>query len=132
MPSVIEPELIHVDELPGVWSPVQWELTPEERVQEVEAQAIASLLTTVDIPEAILRLLLREVDVERTFEPPKGYDPEQQGEWDPNLVTFQFKLPIRLERVQREADHLYVEYRLADRGYWGIDVTPDSLTIQRL
>jgi hypothetical protein len=33
MPSVIDPETIYADDLPAIWSPVQWELTEEERVQ---------------------------------------------------------------------------------------------------
>ncbi len=27
MPGIIDPETTHVDDLPGIWSPVQWELT---------------------------------------------------------------------------------------------------------
>ena len=57
MPSIIDPQTIHVDELPAIWSPVQWELTEEERVEAVNEQATASLLWTMDAPEAILRLL---------------------------------------------------------------------------
>ncbi len=132
MPSVIEPEHIHVDALPTIWSPVQWELTPEERVQEVETQAMASLLATADIPEALLRLLLREVDIQRSYEPPKGYDPEQQGEWDDDLITFEFKVPIQLLNTRREPEHLYAEYHFANLGYWSLDITPDSVTIQRI
>jgi len=44
MPSIIDPETIHANELPAIWSPVQWELTEEERVEEIEEQAKASLL----------------------------------------------------------------------------------------
>ncbi len=58
MPSVIDPETLYVDDLPAIWSPVQWELDEEERIQAVEEQATASLLWTMDAPEAILRLLL--------------------------------------------------------------------------
>ena len=58
MPGYIDAEFMHVDDLPGIWSPVQWDLTPEERVAEVEEQAHASLMAAVDVPEAILRMLL--------------------------------------------------------------------------
>ena len=57
MPSYIDPETMNVDKLPSIWSPVQWDLSEEERIQELHMQALASLLWTVDIPEAMLRLL---------------------------------------------------------------------------
>jgi hypothetical protein len=60
MPSIIDPETLYVDDLPAIWSPVQWELTGEERIAAVEEQATASLLWMMDAPEAILRLLLAE------------------------------------------------------------------------
>jgi hypothetical protein len=88
MPGVIEPETINVDKLPGIWSPVQWELSEEERIQELHTQATASLLWAVDIPEAILRLLLGLTGIDRSLDPPEDYDAELQGEWDPKLVTF--------------------------------------------
>ncbi len=65
MPIDIDPETINADELPGIWSPVQWELTEEERIMELENQARSNLLYAVDVPEAILRLLLNETEVER-------------------------------------------------------------------
>ena len=60
MPGVIDPETMYTDDLPGIWSPVQWELSEEERREEIEQQAKASLLWSVSAPEAILRLLLVE------------------------------------------------------------------------
>ena len=30
MPSIIDPQTIHVDELPPIWSPIQWELNEKE------------------------------------------------------------------------------------------------------
>jgi hypothetical protein len=132
MPANIDPETLYVDDLPGIWSPIQWELTEEERQQEVEQQATASLLWTADAPEAVLRLLLSETDIERIFDPPAHYDPDQQGEWNPELVTFSFKRPIRLVKVERQPDYLYVEYNFEDLGYWGFEIEPDKITIQRL
>lgn len=132
MPSRIDPETMSVDDLPGIWSPVQWELTEEERIAELDAQAQASLLNSVDTPEVILRLLLNEVEIERAFDPPDGYDPERQGEWDPALVTFQFKRPIHLLDVKRAPDRLYAEYHLEGGGYWAIEITPDGAVIRRI
>jgi len=72
MTSIIIPETINVDELPEIWSPVQWELTEKEKIEELENQARASLLWAVDIPEAVLRLLLDEVQITRAYVPPDG------------------------------------------------------------
>jgi hypothetical protein len=132
MPSVIDPETMNVDELPGIWTPVQWPLSEEERIQELETQATASLLYAVDTPEAILRLLLNETAIERTFDPPQGFDPELQGDWNSDLVPFQFKREIRLEKVERSPESLYVEYKFGELGYWAFEITPDSVQIYRL
>ena len=78
MPSIIDPETLYVDDLPAIWSPVQWELSEEERVQAVEEQATASLLWSMDAPQAILRLLLDETAIERLFKAPAGFNPEEQ------------------------------------------------------
>ena len=132
MPSVIDPETLHVDRLPVVWSPVQSPLTEDERAHEVEEQATASLLWAADAPETILRLLLSETAIVRAFEPPQGYDLDEQGEWDPRLVTFAFARPIRLLSAERQPDRLALEYRLDGAGYWRMEITPDSVHISRL
>lgn len=132
MPSIIDTETMNVDDLPGVWSPVQWELTEGERLQELDEQSTASLLWAVDVPEAVLRLFLGETAIERAFTPPKDYDSAAQGEWDSKLVTFQFKRPIRLYKLIREAERLYVEYEFGELGYWSLDIEPEKVTIQRM
>ena len=132
MPGLIDANHIHADELPGIWSPVQWELSEEERTQELEAQAAASLLWAVDAPEAILRLLLDETTIERVYAPPDGYDPELQGEWNESLVTFAFKRPIKLERIERNADSVSVLYKLDGAGYWLMEFTPERVVIERV
>ncbi len=125
MPSIIDPLTINTDALPCIWSPVQWELTPEE-------QATASILWTADVPEAILRLLLNETKIERTFAPPEGYDPEKQGEWDVSLVTFNFKRKISLLKEERSPDRLYLEYMVDDLGTWAIEIEPENVSISRI
>jgi len=132
MPRRIDPQTINVDKLPGIWSPVQWELSEDERLEELENQASASLLWTVDTPEAILRLFLNETDIKRTYDPPNGYDPEIQGEWDADLVTFQFMREIELVKVIREEDYLYVEYKVEDLGNWAIEIQTDIINIVHL
>jgi hypothetical protein len=132
MSGVIDHETINVDDLPGIWSPVQWELTEAERSNEIENQATASLLWAVDAPEAILRLLLGETAIERAYEPPNGYKPEEQGEWDNNLITFQFSRHIHLVNVQRSPDSLYIEYDFGDRGRWAFEIKEDKVSLERI
>ena len=132
MPGVIDPETLHVDDLPGVWAPVQWDQTEEQRAEEIENQAAASLLSVVDIPEAILRMLLNETGVEQLYDPPRGYQPEEQGDWDPELITFAYRRPIRLEHVERSADMLSVEYDFGDLGHWLFEITAERMTLERV
>jgi hypothetical protein len=131
MPGVIDPETMNTQGLPGIWSPVQWELTEEERLNELETQTTAGLIWSVDIPEAILRLLLQETETTRLYEPPEDYDPEIQGEWDPELVTYGFTKPIKLIKVERETNYLYLEYKLGDSGYWYLEIGPEKVTLSR-
>jgi hypothetical protein len=132
MPSIIDPETMHIDDLPGVWNPIQWEITEQERILEVENQAKASLLSGVDVPEAILRLLLEETDIERAYAPPQGFDPEMQGDWDEELITFVFKRRFRLDSVDRKPEELTVVYHIEGLGYWSVEVEHERVTIERI
>lgn len=132
MPSIIDPQTIHVDELPAVWSPIQWELTDEERVEAIDEQSRASLLWIMDAPEAILRLLLGETEIQRLFQPPENYDPEEQGEWDGQLLTFGPYRPIKLIEAEREPDYLRLVYNFGDLGYWEFMIEPEKVTIERI
>ena len=132
MPGVIDPGLIHVDTLPTIWSPVQTALTDEERVAELEDQATASLLWSANAPEAILRLLLGETEIERILLPPQGYDEDQQGEWDPTVVTFAFKRPIRLEADRMEAGDRILEYKLDGAGHWRFQAGAEGVSLERI
>jgi hypothetical protein len=132
MPSIIDPETLYVDELPSVWSPVQWKLTEEERVQAVEEQATASLLWTMDAPEAILRLLLDETGITRLFGPPDSYNPVEQGEWDEKLITFGPKRSIKLESVERTPTRLELVYNFAELGRWEIVIESEKVSIERI
>lgn len=132
MPSVIDPQTIHVDELPAIWSPVQWELTEEERVEAVNEQATASLLWTMDAPEAILRLLLNETEIQRLYKAPEGYDLEEQGEWDEEILTFGSYRSMKLIEVEREPEYLRLVYNCGDLGYWEFVIEPEKVTIERI
>jgi len=132
MPSVIDPQTIHVDELPAIWSPVQWELTEEERVEVVDEQATASLLWTMDAPEAILRLLLGETETQRLYRPPENYDPAEQGDWDEEILTFGPYRPIKLVEVERGPDYLRLVYNFGDLGYWEFMIEPEKVIVERI
>jgi hypothetical protein len=41
----------------------------------------------MDTPGTILCLLLEETAIKQQREPPKDYNPEEQGEWDEKLIT---------------------------------------------
>jgi len=129
MPIDIDPETINADPLPGIWSPVQWEMSEDEQIIELEQTAIANLLWIVDIPETILRLLLDENGIEQAFKPPKGFDPDMQGEWDNDMVTFKFKRAIELVNSERSHDHLYLEYKIEDLGTWVFEIEADNVKI---
>lgn len=132
MPSIIDPETMHLNELPAIWSPVQWELSEEERVEEIETQATASLLWAMDAPEAILRLLLNEEGIKRLYEPPDHYDPEEQGEWLGEFLTFGSKRAVKLDSVDRESEALFLVYKIEDLGYWQFEITPERVVIERI
>jgi hypothetical protein len=132
MPSILDPQTLYVDDLPTVWSPVQWELTEEERIQAVEEQATASLLWSMDAPEAVLRLLLEETDIKRIFEPPDSYNPAEQGVWDEKLITFGPKRPIKLESVDRTPTRLELVYDFAELGRWELIIESEKVSIERI
>ena len=132
MPSVIDPETMFVDDLPAIWSPVQWELEEEERIQAVEEQATASLLWTMDAPEAILRLFLSETNIQRLYAQPKGYNPEEQGDWDKDLITFGPERPMKLESVERRPTSLELVYDFGDLGRWEFVIEPERVSIERI
>ncbi len=132
MPSVIDPETMHVDDLPPIWSPIQWELNEDERVEAINEQATASLIWTMDAPEAILRLLLGETEIQRLYQPPENYDPAEQGEWDEQVLTFEPYRSMRLIEVEREPDYLRLVYNFGDLGYWEFVIEPEKVSIERI
>ena len=132
MPSIIDPQTLYVDDLPAIWSPVQWELTEEERIQAVEEQATASLLWSMDAPEVILRLLLDETGIERLFGSPPGYNAEEQGEWDGKLITFGPKRAIKLESVERTPRRLELVYNFGELGRWEFVIESEKVGIARI
>jgi hypothetical protein len=132
LPSIFDPETIYIDNLPTVWSPVQRELSPGEHAQELEDQATASLLWACPVPEQMLRILLNETTIQRLDGPPEGYDQEMQGAWDSSLLAFGFKRSIELIKEHRSRDSLILEYKLEGAGYWIVEITQETATIERV
>ena len=132
MPGVIDPQTIHADNLPGIWVPIQWELSEAERKREIDDQATASLLWAVDVPEALIRLALSEYKAEPADEPPGNFDPTMQGDWDESLLTFKFVKPIELVHIERDRRQLYLEYRFANFGTWSVTFEQERVVIERI
>lgn len=132
MPSIFDPETIYIDDLPTIWSPVQEKLSPDEHAAELEDQATASLLWASPVPEQILRILLDETSIQRLDDPPEGYDPEMQGEWDASILVFGFKRSIQLLKEERAREALTLEYKLEGSGYWKLEITQETLAIERI
>jgi hypothetical protein len=132
MPGVIDHETMYVDDLPGIWAPVQWYLTEEERKQEIEEQARASLLWSVNAPEAILRLLLSETEIQKGLTTLQMVTtPKSKGNGT-SLLTFRFRRQVRLEGVERETGQIRLVYDCDDLGYWGFTIEEERVLIERL
>lgn len=132
MPGVIDPETMRVGGTPTVWWPVQGELTEEERQAELERQTHAGLLWTAPVPEAVLRLLLDELEMVRSIHAPAGYDAEEQGEWEPDRATFVYRRPLHLEVDRMEGVRRTLEYELEGAGHWRFEISPEQLSLVRL
>ncbi len=132
MPSIFDPETIHIDNLPTIWSPVQEKLSPGEHAMELEAQATASLLWACPVPEQMLRILLDETAIQRLDGPPERYDPEMQGKWDSTQLVFGFKRGIELLKEHRSREALVLEYKVEGAGYWVVEITQETATIERV
>jgi hypothetical protein len=107
-------------------------LTEEERIQAVEEQATASLLWSMDAPEAILRLLLDETGIQRLTESPDGFDPAEQGDWNEQIITFGPKRSIKLESIDRTPRRLELVYNFADLGIWEFIIESEKVSITRI
>jgi hypothetical protein len=131
MPIPTAPDQLKLIQLPTVWSPAGVETSADGSPQSIQ-QAQAGLLLAVSPVEAALRLLMNEVEVEPVNEPPKGYDPDQQGEWNPQKSHFRFKRAVRLMRVEKNPNGLDLEYNFGDLGYWTVSIEADNVRITRV
>jgi len=132
MPISLSPDQLKLVQLPIVWSPAAAPAASPDGMPDWISLAQAGLLLAVSAPEAALRLFLQETEVEQVSEPPKGYDPIQQGEWDPQGAAYHFKRRIRMMRVEKIPDRLTVEYHFGDLGYWAVTIEADTVQIARV
>jgi hypothetical protein len=139
MPGAIDFETMDVDELTPVWWPSDAELTPEQYDSVVRQEARAHLLTMLGVPEAVLRLLVRETEVSRVardvvgqgdFEVEAETDAETDAEFPPD--SFEFSRPIVADTVEMTRDGLLVVYRLEGSGTWRMFLESERVTIERV
>ena len=131
MSGYLDPLTFPVLDVPAIWCPEKERLVGNPLATSIEEQAKASLLASADTVESILRLLYDKAEIERVLEPPQGYNPEVQGDWDDQQVTFAFLR--RVERISEERDDesLRMEYRIDGCGKFMVEITPESFSIQK-
>jgi hypothetical protein len=77
-------------------------------------------------------MLLEDTSIERAYGPPEGYDDELQGKWDDSLLAFSFKHKVKIEKVERESNYLYIEFKISDLGSWSMEIETEKVTIERI
>jgi hypothetical protein len=86
----------------------------------------------MDAPEAVLRLLLDETGIQRLFAPPRDYDPEEQGDWNKELITFGPQRPIKLESIERTPTRLELVYDFGEMGRWEFVIESERVALERI
>jgi hypothetical protein len=129
MSGYLDPLTFPVLDVPAIWCPEKEKEFGNPLAASIEAQAKASLLASSDTVEAILRLLYDEAEIERIYEPPPGYNPEVQGDWDDEQVTFAFRHRVEKIGEQRDDEMLRMEYRMEGCGQYSVEITPVSFSI---
>jgi hypothetical protein len=94
MTTEFDPTLFPTIDVPAIWNYAPPPEAGDGLIYYAEDQAKNGLIATADIFESILRLLIGYTDIKAEFDPPEGYDPEIQGEWDPSIKTFMFSRKI--------------------------------------
>jgi hypothetical protein len=154
MPGTIDFETMDVDELTPVWWPSDADLTPDQYDSVVQQEARAHLLTMLGVPEAILRLLVRETEVSRVARDVAGQDDGKWSDFEGEAAadadadadaaadaeseagfppdSFEFSRPIVAETVEMTRDGLLVIYRLEGSGTWRMFLESERVTIERV
>jgi hypothetical protein len=131
MPDGFDTETFPSHEFPAIWF---YQKPPEDKrdfAAFVEHQAASGMLASTDILEAVLRLLLGLTEVEGVYDPPRGYDPEVQGEWDSDVLTFIFRRRVQKVGEDREDGEIRLEYQVETCGTFVVTIRGDSVHIER-
>ena len=88
-------------------------------------------MASAHIAEAVLRMLYGETEIERVFNPPQGYNPEVQGDWDDQLVTFAFQRRVEKISEERDDESMRLEYRMEGCGQYSIEITAEGFSIEK-
>lgn len=131
MSGYLDPLTFPVLNVPAIWCPQKEKEMGNHLAESIEEQAQASLLASADIVEAVLRILDGETGIERVFNPPQGYNPEVQGDWDDQLVTFAFRRRVEKIREERDDELLRMEYRMEGCGQYSIEITAEGFSIEK-
>jgi hypothetical protein len=129
MSGVLDPLTFPTLGVPAIWCPQKEKLLGNPLALRIEEQAKGSLLLSADLVESILRLLYGETEIERVYDPPKGYNPELQGEWDGSQLTFAFRRQVKKVREVRDDQSLGMDYQIEGCGRFRVEITPDSFSI---
>jgi len=129
MSGVLDPQTFPTIDVPAIWCPKKEKLRGNPLALAIEEQAKGSLLLSADPVEAVLRLLYGELEVTRAEEQPRGYNPEVQGDWDKEEVTFAFARRAKKISEERSEYSLQLEYELEGCGRYSVAVSADSVSI---
>jgi glucokinase len=75
--------------------------------------------------------LLGLTRVEGVYDPPSGYDPELQGDWDGSIMTFVFTRRIRKVAEIRTEKELELEYQVENQGTFRVVIREDGVSIEK-
>jgi hypothetical protein len=131
MTSVIDPLTFPVIDVPAIWCPPETKTRTAHPVLELERQAQANLILSADIIESVIRLIFGEAEIEKVMEPPEGYDPDVQGDWDESVATYAFKRPILKIEEERDEQHLLLVYSMKELGTYRVALTETSFSITK-
>jgi hypothetical protein len=131
MSGFLDPLTFPTIDVPAIWCPRKEKRLGSTLALSIEEQAKGSLLQSADLVEVVLRLIYGETEIERTFVPPEGYDPEVQGEWDESQVTFAFARKVKKVFEERNEQCLQMEYQVDGSGRFRVEITPESFSIER-
>jgi hypothetical protein len=131
MPYAFDAQTFPTIDVPAVWCYQKPPADQAEFAGFVEQQAAGGLILSADTVESVLRLLLGLTRVEGVYDPPSGYDPELQGDWDGSILTFVFTRRIRKVAETRSEKELELEYQVENQGTFRVVIREDGVSIEK-